>query len=786
MVGYLPVFLIMLIWQCRLDFFRMRFLGRLILSGLAGLLLFLLVVVPLLSRFSGTYSEGYWTGVKWVLRNDWQTLKLISYENIRHHLALISLTSFLPAFIISIRWSATFGDSSRIGAALVNYMMHGVNLVLLGMLVWVTLEPPFSPRQLLQESGLNVSALTLYYIVALCLSYFCGYLLLVFGKKPLSTRRTARPTPALPAGIMWLCPLILTGMAVVLVGGAGYLIRRNAPLVRAMNDDSLLKYAQFTAQTLPQEGAIVLSDSDNPSMDLPLHTYLQQAILAREGRSQNLPVVDTKSLVAASYHKYLHQRFPKIWPATYANASQTNALSPLQILAQLNALSQSNRIYYLNPSFGYYFEWFYQEPHGLTYALKKLPADTLLPPDLDAKLITENEAFWAQVLDRCGPPLEPSRPVPANKAVSKLIHRLHLPTEVNPNALLANGYYSRGMNWLGVQLQRAGKLDQASLLFSNACRFNSNNVAAKINLAFNHTLRAGLPTSAISTVTADQFGLSHDMNEVLTANGPFDDTSYCFETAFWFLRGNLMEQAVAPLTRVRQLAPNNPVVRFRLAQIYDTSHLPNRALEVLHDPLTHPDQFGLNPDNSTELDVLASTAYLQNNNNDEAVRLLEKEMNEHPDDETLMFVCAQVFNTRGLYTNALRIIDRKLLRAPDDPTWLYGKGYLSLQIGALPEAITALNHYLQIQTNNPAALFDRAIAYYKSDQLDAARADFLTLQAAHTNSFQIAYGLAEVSWHQQQTNEAIRNYRIYLANAPTNNPAEIQNARDHLRQLGAQ
>jgi len=72
--------------------------------------------------------------------------------------------------------------------------------------------------------------------------------------------------------------------------------------------------------------------------------------------------------------------------------------------------------------------------------------------------------------------------------------------------------------------------------------------------------------------------------------------------------------------------------------------------------------------------------------------------------------------------------------------------------------------------NNPAARFDRAIAYYKSDQLDAARADFLTLQAAHTNSFQIAYGLAEVCWRQQQTNEAIRNYRIYLANAPTTPP----------------
>ena len=62
----------------------------------------------------------------------------------------------------------------------------------------------------------------------------------------------------------------------------------------------------------------------------------------------------------------------------------------------LTVLARTNELYYLHPSFGYYFEQFYPEPHGLVYKLKTLPEDTLLPPLPDKNLIAENEAFWTQ------------------------------------------------------------------------------------------------------------------------------------------------------------------------------------------------------------------------------------------------------------------------------------------------------------------------------------------------------------------------------------------------------
>jgi tetratricopeptide (TPR) repeat protein len=785
MVGFFPVFVMMIVWLRKLDFFDVHFLLRLVIWGLAGLLL--LFLLPLHAKFSAAYPLTIWEGLKPGLRADWQLVRMLfDRQDIRHSLGLMILTSLLPAFIMAIRWSSSFGDSSRMGATLVNYMMHCVNAVLLGILVWVMFDPPFSPHQLLQQAGIAAPALTFYYIVALCIGYYSGYCLLVFGRKPIPSRRTSQPDPAVPKSLLWLCPILVVGELAILAIAAGFLVYKNAPVIRAVNDDSLLKYAQFAAQNLPPEGAILLCDSDEPGQDQPFRAFLLQAVLAREGRTQSFPVVDTQSLNWTAYHKYLHEHFPKVWPQT-VTTNDTLSLSPIRIFVLLNQLSKTNQLFYLNPSFGYYFEQFYQEPHGLIYAMKPVPAGVFLPPPLDKKLMAENESFWDQVLDASRPGIEaalhPRDYTQLSGVTGWLMVHLHVPSESNPNALMAAGYYSHGLNSLGVQVQRAGELSQAATLFREAHELNSNNVVANINLAFNKTLSTrGATTLDPTRVTADQFGNYRNWNEVLAANGPFDDPSFCFEQAIWLMQSGLMRQAAVAFDRVCQLAPDNLATRLFLAQIYIISRQPDQALATLHDPLTQPSRFALTQFNSTELNVLAASAHFQKNENSAGVNLLESEMVRHPDDEMLLLASAQAFNMRGLYTNALRAINRKLDRSPNDPTWLYGKGIVCLQTGDYTQAVAALSRFLEIQTNNPDAMFNRGIAYLKSDHFDAARADFLKLQAAYTNNFQVAYGLGEVAWHQHHTNDAIRNYELYLAHAPTNS-AELKTVRDRLTQL---
>jgi len=49
-------------------------------------------------------------------------------------------------------------------------------------------------------------------------------------------------------------------------------------------------------------------------------------------------------------------------------------------------------------------------------------------------------------------------------------------------------------------------------------------------------------------------------------------------------------------------------------------------------------------------------------------------------------------------------------------------------------------------------------------------------------SFPVAFGLGEIAWRQHDTNEAIRNYKLYLACANTNTE-EATNVMQRLREL---
>jgi len=771
MVGFLPVFITALIWIRGLSFFNLRFLRGMVLCGLAGMSFALLL--PTCAAVSGKLAgASWWLALKSSLAPQYSVLKVyfLSLIHPQQYFELLSLllAYLMPLLVLAIRWQSAFGDSSRMGTALASFMFHAVHVVILFICVWLMFDPPFSPR----EKGFG---LTFYYLIALCVGYYSGYFLLVFGKKAFSRSQPPPPesfqslNPFLVAGVFALAALAITG-----------LVYKNAPLIRGINDNTLTQYAWLLEENLPHHGGYLLSDD-------PQHLFLVQAALARAGRIKEYVPLDTTSLVVPAYHRFLHREFPQKWPEL-VSATQNNALNPWGMVGVLNLLSKTNELYYLHPSFGYYFEQFYLEPHGSVYKLKPLPEETLLPPPLDQNQIAENEAFWSRVAAHAFPAIEQkialSDPDAPKTLGQRLLARFHIVGEQNPNAVIAGAFYSRDLDFWGVQLQRAGKLEPAADCFRTAQELNPDNVAAQVNLHFNRDLLAGrtVPVDP-SKVTRDQFGKYHDWNEVITAGGPFDEPSFCFANGILLARDNgFLRQAVASFNRVRELDPDYLPARFYLAQIYLYSRLPDPALEVLHDPLTQPARFSLTDSNSTELNVLAAGAYFQETNLARGTRLLELEIARHPDDNNLLAVTAQAFGMRGLYTNALDVIDRKLTLAPDDLTWLYGKGYACLQLHAYDDAIAAFTHVLAVQTTNADARFYRAQAYLDTGKLDAARADFQRLQQTFTNSFPVANGLGEIAWREHETNEAIRNYKIYLANANTNT-AEATNIIRRLREL---
>jgi tetratricopeptide (TPR) repeat protein len=333
-------------------------------------------------------------------------------------------------------------------------------------------------------------------------------------------------------------------------------------------------------------------------------------------------------------------------------------------------------------------------------------------------------------------------------------------------------------------LQRAGELDLAATNFIRAQNLNPDNITAGINLNFNRTLRTGtIPPIDLTGVNADQFGKARNWNEILGANGPFDEISYTYEDGLILANQNkLFRQAITPFNRVRQLAPDDFDVRLQLAQAYIMGRLPDRALEALHDPIADPARFSVTDNKRVSLSILLSAAYFQKNDIARATETLENEIQRHPDNDSLLQSGVQAFILHALYTNALTLLDQKLKQTPDDPKWLFEKGLAELQSGKYAPAIRSLSRVIELQTNNPNALFNRGLAYLDSGNLEAARTDYLQLQATYTNSVPVAFGLGEIAWRRHDNAEAIRNYKIYLANANTNS-AEATNVIARLREL---
>ena len=788
-VGYFPFFFLALIWSKGVPFFYPSFLGRLILCALGGLSLFLLLpAVNVL--FHNDPPQTFWQYLRPNLRMDWHALKIVTNSEARYNLGIISLTSFLPVFLLSIRWPESFGDSSRIGIALSNFLFHLINTLVLGVCLWIMFDPPFSPRYL---SLFGTPGLTFYFLSALSIGYYSGYLLLVFGRwmgRPLdpnspSLKRTRR-VHLEKVVVQKIAVILIVAVSALAVAGLAY---KNAPEVASLNSNILEQYGRLMFKSLPTKSGILLNDSESQSSDLPWRLYLLQAELARNGLEKDFLPLDTQSLNWPAYHRFLHKKYPDRWPLEVSPTDQ-DAISPLNLVSLLKRQSKTNNLYYLNPSFGYYFEYFYPEPHGLVYQLKLLPEDTLLPVPPDQKLTAENEAFWADAekpsFGLIEKNLQSDEPGSKKNWAENLLKKLHVYRGSNPNALLAGVAFSQTLNYWGVCLQQNGELLKANHHFSNALKLNPDNIVAEVNRDFNQTLQAGKKISTeFSEITSDQFGRYRSWNEVHLLNGPFDEPNYALNMAVILLQGGYYREALAELVRVHALIPDSLPARLLQAQVYVVSQMPEQALGVLREPLQNPKKFGLTSSNSVMFNFTAAAAYLQLTNYQPGIDLLKLEVNRHPDDPSLPEAATKGCLAHNLQAQALDFINIQLARTPGDPHWLFGKGFTLVQLKSFPQAADAFTKVLAVETNNFNALFNRAIAYLSYDQFALARTDYLRLQQTYTNAWPVAYGLSEIARHQHDTNEIIRNYQIYLANAPTNT-AEVVSVRKRLAELRGQ
>ncbi len=763
MIAFFPIFVAALIRLKGIRFFRARFLGRMFLAGAVGLSFYLLL--PLVAWLQGVNAVGFWPALKYNLANQKSLLMSLpfSQQSLFHPdypLWIFGLTSLVPLLMMSIKWPSSFGDSSRLGVSLATWILHIFHGVLLVLCVWVSLDCSISPRHMhpaLFAGGFLL--LPIYYLGALSIGYFSAYFLLVFGVKPPSRMaRLMRDYSGFTRQLVSGGVFTLAAIATLI------LVFRNMPEIRTTNSGIYRDFVQTLTGKLPT-GVVLLSDD-------PRRTALVQLAAGHNPEQRHL-TLDSTSLRWPDYHAFIAKKYPGQW----TNLAGFPRLAPLEdrvSLALLSKVQATNKVYYLHPSFGFFFETSYPVCHGLAYLLQSYPTNALLPPALTPALVSENEKFWTDTEDaslkRLSARLQPREGLP--KFIKDLGRSLNLPAPPNQDALGLAAYYSRALVYWGVELQKGGQLKPAAAAFQRALEIYPENVVAQINLQSNEDLQAGRkPNVQITKTIEDQFGKYRGWEQVMNVNGPFDEPTFCYEQGRLFVKGGLYRQALQQFDRTVTLAPENLPAHLWLGQTYLRLGQTDASMRIVREIKAQPAAFGLSRSNIFELVMLEASTHLAETNAPAAVSMIRATLKQYPNDEDTLIAAVQAFMNAGDYTNAVFFADQQIALRPNNGSALLNKGFALLQNGAYAQAIPPLTKVLELKGSVAneiyfSALLNRAICHFKLNDWDASQADYESIAKAYPTEFRAHFGLGEIALHRQDTNAAISSFEKYLSNAP--------------------
>jgi tetratricopeptide (TPR) repeat protein len=783
MIGYAPLFLVALIWIRGSSFFKLRFLLRLSAWTLAGLSLYLLL--PLIAAFSQQIEIGFWQALRTSLGQQKQALLGIP----RYIVLFGSLTSILPLLFIGIRWPSSFGDTSAAGNFLTHFMFRVVHALFLVVCLWTVFDAPFSARIIMDrllinlvDAPIGLPFLGFHYLGALAIGYLLGYFLLL-GSQP-EARPHHRPAPL--SQLSYRTTLVAS-CAIALVVPA-ILVYRNLPAVLANNGTILRQYAEQTARTLPGEGSVLISDS--PLIHTLLHAWLRQQHTANPHL-----LIDTRLLSYPVYQKSLRRQFPELLDELPAMENPASQLTPMYLLYQIDQLTKRRPTYYLHPSFGYYFEPLYHQPHGLAFRLHPYAGDQIFPPPVSEPLLETNRAFWAS--------LEPQ----LQRLVPLVERRL-------TDARTVGKWYSRALVQWGVELQRNGQFEEAGRSFSVASQLNPDNLVAQINLEYNQSLQNNNPARVeLSPADEEQFGPRfHTWDGLLAANGPVDEPGFCYRVGRLMLEQSLHRQAAHQFARTIEFEPDNIFARLWLGSVYVSGGAHQRALDAAAQIREHR----LSAEQQVELARLEALAHFGLGEVETAEKVLLRAREQFPTADRLFEVLTELYLSRNELAQASQVIDQHLQVNPSHSRALIHKAVIALQMQDFTQAETtlaaALRHdgknvqalltqsalfiqtqryakaiesvdrVLAIDPQNQAALLNRAIARLQNGDLDAAKQDYLVLHQRLPELYTIHFGLGEIAWQQSDAPSAIQFYRLYLQHARPDTE-EAKQVAQRLQQL---
>ncbi len=746
MIAFLPALGIALIWIKGLSVFTFRFCSRMALCVLAGLSLYLLL--PILHGSSGWLETGF--GQLLRLNLGFQKNAIFGFRRVV--VLMLSFTSLMPVLFMGIKWPATFGDISAAGNALTNLMTHVIHGVFLLACLYVAFDPGYSPRKL----GYPYPFLPFYYLGALSIGYFSAYFLLVFGNFRLKVWQ--RPS-VLRKGLNWAVLSLVWAAAVAVPVGLAY---QNLPQLRANQGRDLLQYANLTASSLPAQETVVLSDE-------PLLLYALSATLQQSGSRGNKILVETAALPSSIYHRYLARRYPGRWPQPSQSWKATEPADAAALGQVLAKFEQSVGVHYLQPSFGYHFERMYLQPRNLVYQLKSYEPNTLASPPLAEAELNANIQFWQRMKTQdLKPLLQSLKPVKGKRPE-------------NYNALVGN-YYSRAVNYLGVELQKNGDLQRAGELFGLALEFNADNPSALINQEYNRKLPAHPEvlkrSEEVEKLLGRYFG-SWDL--LLGRNGPVDEPAMRNDLAQILVQGRNYRQAAQQLLRVSTLTPTNLDARIGVADMCNRAGLPDLALAYAAE--ARASQKRLHTADREALIQIEGWAHAYRNDLPAAERILREAQAKNPLDEAPYSTLAEIYLRLKRIPDAMGVLEQQLKTQPENSGALNNYARMKILNNEFGVAVKLLDHALSLDPKNSLILLNRAICNLKSGHIDDAQRDYQSLETTLPKvPYVVYYGLFEVAFQKKTPKAALKYGQLYLKTAPAGSP-ESKNVQERIKKV---
>jgi tetratricopeptide (TPR) repeat protein len=746
LIGFFPLFLFALIWIKGLGFFTGRFFWLTFFWGTAGLLLYLLI--PLLGALSADHQN-----FGELLLNELKQQSFI-LRRIPGWIAVVAgLSSVAPLICAGFRWPEIEGEISAAGNFLTRLTFTSMNVLFLPVALLIFFDWHFSTNPQVHEAP--TPYLTFYYLAALSVGYYSGYILIVFGKRSLQ-RIKFKSSPLLNASAIAM-------VWILMIAAPAWLLWTNFGRLRFANNGVLPRFTDQTIAALPDRPAIILSDD-------PIRLQLLEAGYQRSGKTNPHILLETGALTYREYYRYLIRRYPQLQKRMLSPEKIPDILSSANVGDFVYQLGREYPIYYLHPSFGFFFEQYYVKPHRVAYELKSYADNSFLPPLVTPEEIAENQQFWSSIKESTLDPLP------------RLAHE-------DWDAASVSLDYSVALDFWGVELQKANHLPEAHAAFAEAYAVNTNNFLAKYNMAYNERLQRGDHSPVgDSDIVLSAMNLYRTVPNIIKYNGPPDEPDVDLVFGESLAQGGNLRQAGGLFQRRLQLLPNDVPAKMAVAKtLVDIGRI-DPGLELIHQIRSQTNSL---PD---ELFWVEAVAYLSKTNYSEAERSLLQGLQQQPNNPSRLANTLEFYRRTGL--SALRQGNRELGIARLKKALDYANSFEQLLAGnkeivthytiadvlmikadievsleSWDDAAKTLGRVIDTDYGNADALLNHAIVLTHLKQYDAAKDDAAALKKALPNEPYVAYSQFVDIARAEKDAEAEKKYlRLYLKTAPAAAP----------------